>query len=526
MTTHRRYALLTSLLVLASLTKAQTLPDVPRLVVNIVVDQLRSDYLEAFSPLYGEGGFKRLFRDARMYTRAEYPFADPDRASAIACLMSGTSPYENGVVGLRWLDRQSLTPVFCVEDKNYQGLQTSEQASPIHLGVSTLGDEMKISSEGAAVVYSVAPNSDAAILSAGHAADGAFWLDDQSGSWCTTSFYGDYPKWVTSYETQQSLSSRIPDIKWTPLNEMVGSFNYFVSGGTKKPFSHTFKSERRYRELKASAFVNDEVNRFVGQLMQFTSLGVDGITDLLNVTYYAGGYDHRSPAECGMEMQDTYARLDRQIANLIDLVEQRTVRGNTLFVVTSTGYTDPEAATDLSKYRIPTGTFSITRAKLLLNMYLIAVYGPGQYVDTVLGNELYLNLKLIESRNMNLAEVLERSGDFLIQLSGVRDVFTSQRLALGAGTSAISRLRNAYNPKCSGDILIQVSPGWTLENEDTHEQSISRESYMAFPLFLMGAGVEAKKVRVPISIDQVAPTVAQALRIRAPNACSAAPLSY
>ncbi|MCF0196286.1 MAG: alkaline phosphatase family protein, partial [Bacteroidaceae bacterium] len=442
MTTQHRYTLLASLLLLASLAKAQTVPELPRIVVNIFIDQLRSDYLEAFSPLYGEGGFMRLMREGKMYTQAEYPFAAPDRASSIACFATGTSPYENGIVGLRWLDRQTLSPVFCVEDKNFAGIETAERLSPQYLGVSTLGDEMKVASDGAAVVLSVAPQSDEAILSAGHAADGAFWIDDATGSWCSTSYYfPQTPKWLYVYEGQQSLGSRIKNIVWEPLNESVGNFNYFVAGGVKKPFSHKFISDRRFREMKASPCVNEEVNRFVEHLMHYTSLGVDGITDMLNVTYYAGVYDHRSITEYGMEMQDTYARLDRDLEHLINLVERRAGKGNALFVVTSTGYTDPEQVVDLSKFRIPTGTFSITKARLLLNMYLIAVYGPGQYVETALGNELYLNLKLIESRNINLAEMQERCADFLIQLTGVRDVFTSQRLAYGGGAPGISKLR-------------------------------------------------------------------------------------
>ena len=247
---------------------------------------------------------------------------------------------------------------------------------------------------------------------------------------------------------------------------------------------------------------------------------------MLTITYYAGAYDHQSVMEYGMEMQDTYARLDRQLEELFGFIEQKVGMGKTLFIVTSTGYFDSEEMMDLSKYRIPTGVFSITKAQALLNMYLIAVYGPGNYVETAIDNQIYLNLKLIESRNLILAEVLERCSSFLIQLSGVKDVYTSQRLALGAGTPGISKLRNAYNPKCSGDILIQVSPGWVLKNEDTIEQTLSRESYLSFPLFLMGTGIVPEKVRIPVSIDQVAPTVAQMLRIRAPNACPQAPLNY
>lgn len=251
---------------------------------------------------------------------------------------------------------------------------------------------------------------------------------------------------------------------------------------------------------------------------------MDGVTDILNVTYYAGNYDHRSVSTCPMEMQDTYVRLDYQLADLINAVENRVGEGRALFVITSTGYTDSEDEQDLSRYRIPTGTFSITRAQLLLNMYLIAVYGEGQYVEMCRGNELYLNLKLIENRNLNLAEILERCSTFLIQLSGVRDVYTSHRLALGAMTPGISKLRNAYNPKCSGDILIQVSPGWVLVNETTHEKTISRESYMAFPLFIWGCNVPAAVVDTPVTVDMLAPTLSKAIRIRAPNACNLAPL--
>ena len=510
-----------------SMVMAQDSPQVPSLVVNIVIDQLRSDYLDAFTPLYGQGGFLRLKENGRVYTQAEYPFSSPDRASAMACLMTGTSPYVNGIVGSHWLDRQTLLPVFCVDDETYPGFNTSEKSSPKHLAVSTISDELKISSEGKSIVLSIAPTREAAVLGAGHAGNGAFWLDDWTGKWATTCYYDNYPDWATDFDIRLSLESRISDIVWQPLNDEVADFNYFVSDGVKgKAFSHKFKSDRKYREFKATACVNDEVNLFAKQAIEKVGLGTDAVTDMLTLTYYAGAYDHQSAMQYGMEMQDTYARLDRQLEELFNFVDEKVGMDKTLFVVTSTGYFDSEELLDLSKYRIPTGIFSITKAQALLNMYLIAVYGPGNYVETAIDNQIYLNLKLIENRSLNQAEVLDRCSAFLIQLSGVKDVYTSQRLALGAWTPGISKLRNAYNPKCSGDILIQVSPGWLLKNEDTHEQSLSRESYLSFPLFFLGAGIVPEKVRVPVTIDRVAPTVAQTLRIRAPNACPQAPLNY
>jgi len=207
-------------------------------------------------------------------------------------------------------------------------------------------------------------------------------------------------------------------------------------------------------------------------------------------------------------------------------VEHKVGRERVLFVLTSTGYSDTEQTEDdLSRYRIPTGEFNIGRAQLLLNMYLSAVYGQAKYVEACMGNQIYLNLKYIADKGLNLGEVLERSADFLIQLEGVRDVYTSQRLAQGAWTPGIRSIRNAYNPKTSGDILIQVASGWRLVNEQTGERKLQRESYMGFPLYFYGLSIQPEVVETPVTVDHIAPTLARCLRIRAPNACSASPLT-
>ena len=493
----------------------------PRLVVNITIDQLRTDYLKAFEPLYGADGFKRLLAQGLVYENASYPFSNIDRASAIASVITGVSPYYHSIIGGRWLDKESLRPVFCTDDTKQAGLD-----SPNQLLVSTLGDELKVATQGLSKIFAFAPQKDAAILSAGHAADGAFWLDTQSGQWKTSKYFlNEMPSWILSTNELRSPAANIKKVVWEPIMELSGTFNYYQHVGDQKPFRHTFKGERQFIAYQASGLVNSDITEMAQQCVTNHGVGYDRVTDLLCLTYYAGTFDHQSVSHYPVELQDAYVRLDHQLAELFMNVENRVGEGRALFVVTSTGYTDPEDPSDLSRYRVPTGTFSITRAQLLLNMYLIAVYGQGDYVETCMGNEIYLNLELIENKNLNLAEVLERSGDFLIQLSGVRDVYTSQRLALGAWTPGISKLRNAYNPKCSGDILVQVSPGWVLVNENTHEQTLSRESYVGFPLFFLGCNLPAEVVRTPASVDQVAPTLAQVMRIRAPNACNQPPLT-
>ena len=450
---------------------------IPRVVVNILVDQLRTDYMHAFMPLYGNEGFARLLNEGRVYTQAEYPHYRPDLASAAATFVCGTTPYNHGIVGRQWMNRETLRPVFCVDDSHYAGLQTS----------------------------------------------GAFWIDDRTGQWCSTSYYAPtLPAWVTVLN-DEGLDDRIGQITWNPTNNLVGSFSYFLSGGVHKPFSHKFKGESRFASFKTSGLVNEEVLRAANQCLNATMIGADDVTDYLAVTFYAGNFEHRSVVDAHIEQQDTYVRLDQALAGLIKSVERKVGPGNALFVLTSTGYAD-ENKTDLSKYRIPTGTFDVERAAALLNMYLVAIYGQGQFVETTFGTQVYLNHKLIEQRQISLAEMLERSQDFLLQLAGVKDVYTSTRLLQGAWTPGISRIRGGYNPRYSGDILIEVAPGWHYVNQTQGDDQLARESYIPFPIIFFGQGVIAEKLRTPVSVDCIAPTISKAIRIRAPNACGVVPL--
>ncbi len=497
---------------------------VPKVVVNILVDQLRAAYLEAFMPLYCDDGFKRLFRDGRVYTQTDYPMAHPDAASSAATLATGAPPSSHGIVGRKWIDRNTLRPVFCVNDDRYQGIGgTSDKSAPTFLGVSTIGDELKVASDGKAIVYAIAPFRESAILTAGHAADGALWIDDQTGLWSSTSYYGGLPAWVAARSGYIPLDKLIDNAVWEPSSALVGNFSYFLSGGMRDPFKHKFKGDSRFADFKTSGLVNGEVAATAIDCLNRTVIGIDPITDYLAVTFYAGTYKHTGVSVSPMELQDTYVRLDRALADLIKAVDRKVGVENALFVLTSTGYTD-EVNTDLSRFRIPTGTFDMCKASALLNMYLVAVYGPGTYVEACLGTQIYLNHKLIETKQLNLAEVQERTQDFLMQLSGVKDVYTAQRLLLGAWTPGISRIRAGYNPQCSGDVTIEVAAGWHYVNAETRENQLVRESYISYPIIFFGYGVKAEVVDNPVTVDRIAPTLSKAMRIRAPNACAMAPL--
>lgn len=503
--------------------ESQTIKPAPKLVVNITIDQLRSDYLEAFAPLYGEFGFKRLLREGRVYANVSFPFSPIDRASAVAAVVTGTSPYYNSIVGTQWMSKETLRPVYCVDDSQYSGLQTRVGSSSANLATSSVGDELKVSTAGKAVVYSVAPFRDAAMLSAGHAADGALWIDDDNGQWCSsTCFFKKLPSWVAAYNDLHSVANDIDNKVWKPSSVLSGSVSYFMGGESTSSFNHQFNGARRFRQYKASALVNTDVTNMATTCVESMGMGIDGVTDLLNVTYYAGNFDHKTVTECQMELQDTYVRLDTELGRLVDVLERTVGRDNVLFVVTSTGYSDEEQ-TNYAKYNIPTGLFYINRTANLLNIYFGGIWGHGHYVDACFGSQIYLNHKIFEEKHISFAEATERAIELISQMAGVRNVYSAQQLISG-NNPYIRKVREGFNVDRNGDILIEVAPGWRLINEDNLDNQLVRASYIQFPIIIYGAGTKAEQIVEPVTIDRIAPTIAKSIRIRAPNACSSEPL--
>ena len=480
---------------------------VPKLVVNITIDQLRSDFLEAYAPLYGSDGFRKLMEQGRVYENATYPLIQTDRASAISTILTGTVPYYHSIVGQQWINRETLRPQQCTEDNRQNGMP-----SPANLAVSTLGDELKVASEGKSFVFAIAPFADAAILSAGHAADEALWMDEQTGQWKTSQYYLNTQS--TTYLVFNELSNpgkNINRLRWTPL----GQEKIF-------DFRHIFKGHKKFQEYQTSGLINAHVTDLALAYVRQKGLGSDDITDLLCLTYYAGPFNHQPMTECQQELKDTYLRLDQAIATLISQLEEQIGQKEILFVVTSTGYTDPEH-TDYARYRIPTGTFYINRAAGLLNMYFGATWGQGRYIETYTDNQLYINRKLLEQKRINVTDFCQRTREFLLQMEGVRNVYTFLQL-LSENNSEIAKVRNGFYPQHDGDILIEVNPGWHLQNEDTGEDRVSQTSTIPFPVILYGNNIEAGQVTTPVTTDRIAPTISRAIRIRAPNACTSEPL--
>ncbi len=442
------------LALVASPAAAQQLSQTPRLVVNITIDQLRTDYLEHFAPLYTQDGFRRLLQEGRIYSQVTYPFTPVDRASAIACIATGTSPHYNKIIAQQWLARDNKKIAYCVYDKQYV-------ASPANIASSTISDELKVATQGHAIVYGIAYTQDAAILSAGHAADGAFWVNDANNTWATSSYYPSSAQtWLRAYNSQHALTSR------SNQNEAVVSL--------------------------ALGCITDN------------AMGRDDTTDYLAITLSAAPLSTALAQRADME--SIYTSLDRSLSTLIKGVISSVGRDKVLFVITSTGYA-PEPDIDYATYRIPTGTFYINRTAQLLNMYLAAIYGSGTWVEAYYKNQIYINHRLIESKKVNYSELLQRSRDLLRTTSGVSTVIDTP-----------------YDTAITGDLWIEVNPGWKIVNEETNESYTSRAAFIPFPVIFFASDIKAEKIDSPITTEYIAPTIAKSIRIRAPNACSMQPL--
>lgn len=458
---------------------SQDVVSVPRLVVNITIDQLRTDYIEAFMPFYRENGFKKLMKNGMVYHNAQYTFSPIDRASSIASVATGTTPANNGITGYSWLDKNTLIPVKCIDDNNYEGVFTYEHTSPQNITSTTINDELKVSTNGEALVYSIAFDRDAAVIAGGHAADAALWFNADGKRWCSSTYYfKNAPNWLKTYNLQ-----------------------------------HTAKVDKDDSNVDVTSLALECINS--------TGMGLDGVTDMLSVTYTAQA-SAKDNKQSQQQQQAKYIQLDRELGKLISRIESKFGSKGVLFVITGTGCQEDDDV-DYAKYRIPSGTFYINRTANLLNMYLSAIYGQDKYVESCFFNQIFLNLNKIEQKRISMSDLLSRAQSFLVQNAGVRNAFTKKDLLLANGEKG-SKLGNWFNPERCGDLIVELFPGWKLLNEDNQQQYTSKESYIPFPVIFYGANVAAETVSTPVTIDRIAPTIAKVIRIRAPNACASAPL--
>lgn len=505
--------------------EAQLPADAPKLVIGITVDQLRADYLEAMRHAFGDDGLKRLMEEGVYYDAVDYELPQLDRASAIATLYTGSYPTYHGILGNTVYNASLRREESSLFDEKIIGNYTNATLSPRKILTSTLTDELKIASDGLSRVCAIAPTYEEAIIAGGHAANSVFWIDDKNGKWASTTYYREVPYYVEVHNLRNSLTHRIDTMVWRPLLP-VSEYTFFPYLEENFRFKYNFSraKEQKYVQFKTSPLVNSEVTQLAQLFIETGGLGKHQYPDMLTISYTAATYLGKSIQEVPLEIQDAYLRLDAEIAALLRTIEKEVGIENTFIFLTSTGYFEAEGK-EQGLFNVPTGEFYPYRATSLLNTYLMALYGQEQWVVGYHNNQIFLNRELIIDRQIDNAEIETKAAEFLIQMTGVRDVVTSHQLLHGNWNQRLDKYCKAYHRTLSGDLLIEVQPGWEIVHEDTRNtRRYVRLSAIPTPLIFWGNGVKPQQISRPIKATAITPTVARRLRIRSPNAAEELPL--
>jgi hypothetical protein len=498
----------------------------PRLVVGIMVDGLEREYLDLLRAQFGQGGFNRLINNSVELTNADYG-TSVDAVAATAMVMTGASPSVSGINAAERFDRVAKRSIPILQDDKTLGNFTDETYSPRALAVSTISDEVRIAGDGATRVYALAPEPEQAIILAGHSANCGLWINSRTGNWASTVFYRDMPKCVSNRNRTNPLSTRLDSMSWTP--SFTSDLPLLPNHIKQSSFRYVFQRGKadRYYMFKESPKVNTEVTDLANELINTLDLGKHDGTDMVNLAYSLQPFSYSKSSDNRYELMDSYVKLDRDLERLFATIDHAAGQKGAVIFLAATPASS-RVRRDEEHWEIPYGEFSTRKAISLLNMYLIAIHGNGDWVSAYHNKQFYFNQKLAKDRNIDIKLLRTEAADFLARMAGVRQVLTIDDIISGRSENAAIK-RNTYIAN-SGDVAIEIIPGWQIVDDYNnthvleHVKKVERQVPATAPVFIMAADVEPRLIDTPVDVRVVAPTVARLLRIRSPNAAANAPL--
>jgi len=504
----------------------------PKLVVGIVVDHLRPDYYFRYSNLIGDRGFKRLMNQGTYCKNTKFSYLYSQTGPDHATIFTGTPPSYHGIISHGWYNRLSGELNMANEDDsaNLVGIDSEEKGkSPKNLLAPTIGDEIKLFNQHSRVI-GVGLNAEAALFSSGHAADGAYWMDNLSGKFITSSHYQDtIYNWVNVFN-EKKFADFYMDRVWTPFdgeNKPTVSDKLLGKVGLNTEFFYDLNKEKRtfgYKAIKATPFGNMLVKDFAIAAIINENLGRDDDSDFLSLTFSCLDYKHRDLSPFAPEMVDNFVRLDREIEHFLDFLDEQIGLENVLVFLTadqSANYT-PD---NLKAQDIPNGYFSSYNAMALLKSYLNVVYGNGEWILGYDSQQVYLNHELIEDSKLSLEEMQVKAANFLIQFTGVANTITANSLIKTNYTHGIKqKVQCSFNQKRSGDVMITLEPGWMHKTKDERDE-IAQYSYTnQVPLFWFGWKIKRSTITRSVQVEDIVPTISNFLNISIPAGCDGNPI--
>lgn len=534
------------LLALPAVCGAQNAIDRPKLVVGIVVDQMRQEYLYRFYDKLGDQGFKRLMNDGFMLRNAHYNYVPTVTGPGHASVYTGSTPAIHGIIGNEFYDKKARKFVNCVEDGSQKAVGSNAadgDVSPVRMLASTVTDELKLFTQQRAKVIGMSFKDRGAVLPAGHMADGAYWYDGKSGRFITSTYYMQTaPAWVNKFN-DQNLPEKYLAQDWTTVYPIE---QYTEAGPDDTPYERKFAGQDRsafpyktgqlrvkgsYEFLVNTPFANDFLTEFAKAAIAGEKLGKRDVSDFLCISYSTtDAIGHRTGPN-SVEVEDTYIRLDRNIADLLAYLDKDVGRGNyTLFL------TADHAVADVPQFmkdnKMPAGYFSEGQLKSKLDEYLGARFPGRDYVENISNGQIFLNHELFEkdpkTGSIELMIVTELIGKVVMTFDGVATYYTHDMIRDGSYTEGGIKgaVIRGYNFKRSGDIVIVLEPGWfegVSVQGTTHGSPYTYDTNV--PILFFGHGIKKGSSVRYHTITDVAPTISTLLSIKYPSGCTGQPVA-
>lgn len=504
----------------------------PKLVVNIVVGSMRASDLERYADGFGEGGFKRLMREGVTFTDAEYDYALTSTEAGLATLVTGAQPSVHGVIGRAWWSHTDGSRHDIIADRKSHPVPFSTGAiscSPHRLQAPTLGDMVVDGIEGSKQI-TIAVDDYSSIVMNGHRGV-AYWVERNKTHWTTSAAYlSESPSWVTLYNSENANNFyRLS--RWEPIGNISNYRNVEVAvvegikGKSTKLLSDVDLDlgDSAYGHMCYTPAGNTMLFEFASQAIAQERLGHDSSTDVLNICLDTSRYIAETYGPESIEYEDMLYRLDANIAEFLTFVYAQVGVDDVVVVLTSAHGTSPSYNPQGGVAR---ERFNNRQMEVIVNAFLGAYYGSGNYVLGFANNALYLNQELLLSKSLQIEVIQEQVATFLLQLRGVSTAVSAKSLRnTSFGEGRMRLVQQSFFATRSGDVIIDFMPGWIVESNDYRSTSHAGYSYdRSVPLIISGGGISHNRVERVVSIVEVAPTLADIIGVECPWASSARPI--
>ena len=536
----KRFFLMLSFLVCFAPLKAQIVKEKPKLVVGIVVDQMRYDYLTRFWDQFGNDGFKRLVNDGFTFKNTHFNYVPTYTGPGHASVFTGTTPAYHGIISNSWFNKFEGQFVYCVSDSSVKSLGTVTKAgemSPTRMLSTTFADENRLHTQMKGKTIGVALKDRGAILPAGHTANAAYWFEGgEEANWITSTFYmEELPKWVQDFnksdksesylktwETLKDISTYVES--GDDLNDYEGGFNGVETAAFPYDLKKIASENGNYNLLKATPFGNDLTAEFAKAAVKGESLGQDNITDVLTLSFSSTDYVGHNFGVNSKEVQDTYMRLDLALADFLTFLDENVGEGEyTVFLTADHGAVD--VPNYLKSRKVPAGNFSDSDLIAKLNKFVSEEFNSENLIENISNSQVFFNYSEMNKKKISSVDLQNKLAHFLLQQENISRVFTREQLQSGSFDKGIgSLIENGFNQKRSGDLVYVMDPGYIVfpETGTTHGSGFSYDTHA--PLIFFGKNIKKGSTYSEAYINDIAPTMSALLGIAFPNAATGKPL--